>query len=311
MGRPIGGRRGFTGLATAILQWGVFLAGGLLWLAVLWRLIRRQPLLSLAPRTTPSWGLLDFLGGLVLLQLLPAVAASAILGAYGRSLNGALTDLPPSALAATLFGGGIASLAAAAIAAVIVRWRKGGSWLGLGFNFRFLLTDFLVGGAAFLLLAPIVYGVLFVCVQFMGESRHPLIEALRESHSPAVLAAAGFAAVIAAPIAEEFVFRSLLQGWLEKVFQGRASPAVLIAGGDDSPAPLEATTGSSPTTAIVLSSLLFAMMHFSHGPDPIALFVLSLGLGYLYHRTHRLAPCIAVHFLNNAFSFAILVDSLG
>jgi membrane protease YdiL (CAAX protease family) len=36
-------------------------------------------------------------------------------------------------------------------------------------------------------------------------------------------------------------------------------------------------------------------MHFSAGPDPVAIFVLSLFLGYAYRQTHRILPSIAIH----------------
>jgi membrane protease YdiL (CAAX protease family) len=48
-------------------------------------------------------------------------------------------------------------------------------------------------------------------------------------------------------------------------------------------------------------------MHASHGPDPVPLFVLALGLGYLYQRTHRLLPCVVVHLLLNLCSLGALV----
>ncbi len=53
---------------------------------------------------------------------------------------------------------------------------------------------------------------------------------------------------------------------------------------------------------ILISSALFALMHWQHGPDPIPLFVLAAGLGYLYRQTHRLLPSIVVHILLNSCS---------
>jgi membrane protease YdiL (CAAX protease family) len=59
-----------------------------------------------------------------------------------------------------------------------------------------------------------------------------------------------------------------------------------------------------------VSSLLFALVHLGHGPDPIPLFVLALILGYLYQQTHRLWPCIVLHMCLNAASLAMLLASL-
>ena len=51
---------------------------------------------------------------------------------------------------------------------------------------------------------------------------------------------------------------------------------------------------------ILVSSALFSLAHYSHGPDWIPLFFLALGLGYLFQRTRRIQPCIIVHMLVNA-----------
>jgi membrane protease YdiL (CAAX protease family) len=47
------------------------------------------------------------------------------------------------------------------------------------------------------------------------EAEHPLITLIRERHDPQTLVVAALSAVVVAPIAEEFLFRLLLQGWLE------------------------------------------------------------------------------------------------
>ena len=59
-----------------------------------------------------------------------------------------------------------------------------------------------------------------------------------------------------------------------------------------------------------VSALVFALLHWSHGPDPVALFVLALGLGYLYQRTHRALPCIIVHLLLNGTTMVMLYVQL-
>jgi membrane protease YdiL (CAAX protease family) len=53
---------------------------------------------------------------------------------------------------------------------------------------------------------------------------------------------------------------------------------------------------------IFISSAIFALLHYSHGPDWVPLFLLAAGMGYLYQRTHRLVPSLIVHALLNAFS---------
>jgi membrane protease YdiL (CAAX protease family) len=50
------------------------------------------------------------------------------------------------------------------------------------------------------------------------------------------------------------------------------------------------------------ASLIFALMHYTHGPDWVALTLLAGGMGYLYQRTHRLVPSLVVHTLLNSLS---------
>ena len=64
--------------------------------------------------------------------------------------------------------------------------------------------------------------------------------------------------------------------------------------------------GPRPVWPVVASSVLFALMHWSHGPDPIPLFLLALALGVIYQRTQRVLPCIVAHALLNATSLAML-----
>jgi membrane protease YdiL (CAAX protease family) len=63
---------------------------------------------------------------------------------------------------------------------------------------------------------------------------------------------------------------------------------------------------SPPRWPIFVSAAIFALMHAGNGPDPIPLFFLALGLGYLYRQTHRITPSMTVHFLLNAASMTLL-----
>jgi membrane protease YdiL (CAAX protease family) len=60
--------------------------------------------------------------------------------------------------------------------------------------------------------------------------------------------------------------------------------------------------GASAWLPIGLSAIIFALLHFSHGPDWVALTLLAAGMGYLYQRTHRLVPSLVVHALLNSLS---------
>jgi membrane protease YdiL (CAAX protease family) len=64
--------------------------------------------------------------------------------------------------------------------------------------------------------------------------------------------------------------------------------------------------GLAAWAPIGISSLIFALLHFSHGPDWVPLIPLALGMGYLYQRTHRLVPSLVVHFGLNSLSMWML-----
>ena len=53
---------------------------------------------------------------------------------------------------------------------------------------------------------------------------------------------------------------------------------------------------------IVVASILFSLAHFGQGTAPIPLFFLSLGLGFIYQRTHRIWPSIVAHMLVNGLA---------
>jgi membrane protease YdiL (CAAX protease family) len=53
---------------------------------------------------------------------------------------------------------------------------------------------------------------------------------------------------------------------------------------------------------IVISSVIFALLHYSHGPDWVPLTLLAAGMGYLYQRTHSIVPSLTVHMCLNGLS---------
>ncbi len=66
-----------------------------------------------------------------------------------------------------------------------------------------------------------------------------------------------------------------------------------------------------PGTAIVLTSLLFALLHAPQWPAPIPLFILSVGLGIVTYRTGSLLSPICMHALFNGVSTAAMFLMLG
>jgi len=298
-----------------------------------------ESILPLEPRRPVPWGLLDVVFTVFVFFSLQGVALLILRHSFNIDLALDLVKMAPNARAAVLLSGAVSSLLTAAISFAVIKLRTLAHLDDMGIVGRQLAADIRLGVNAFVMLAPLVYAVQMVLVQWFS-SQHPLIELLKENPDPAFLAVSGFSAVLVAPVAEEYFFRVLVQGWLEKAIAiGRRLPSVpfaeLIGGSeredayqverDDNPyaspkvasvaekgekASLDfpAHDGKGPIlpVPIVVSAAFFAAMHASHGPDPIPLFLLALGLGYLYQRTHRILPCIVVHFLLNACSLGAL-----
>jgi len=141
----------------------------------------------------------------------------------------------------------------------------------------------------------------------------------------------GFAmAVIAAPLFEEFTFRGLLQGWLERhedEILGFAAterqpheslPETGIANESNDAHEFNETTNTARPvqgwipglphgwTPILVSGVTFGLAHIGHGVAPISLVLFGIVLGYLYQRTHRLVPSITAHMLFNSYSLVLL-----
>jgi membrane protease YdiL (CAAX protease family) len=131
-----------------------------------------------------------------------------------------------------------------------------------------------------------------------------------------VLAAVAVSAIVVAPLFEEFIFRLLIQGWLEKILMradgdDRPIDALPLVASADSPAiifqPPHGVSTRTRWLPIVISSLMFSMSHLGpeYGYSAIPLFFLAMILGYIYQRTHRIVPCIVAHMAFNSISITL------
>ena len=82
-----------------------------------------------------------------------------------------------------------------------------------------------------------------------------------------------FAAVIMAPVMEELLFRGAIEGHLLRIWK-------------------------NPVWAILLSSVLFGLVHCNPVQIPFAI-VIGLALGWIYYMTESLFLCMFMHFINN------------
>lgn len=294
------------------------------WLAA--RLKRGESLVVAEPRRPVPWQAVD----LVIIALFFTGALALFAMVLNLAAAGPVNDLKRFEIAV------IAGMAANVLTVVFaVAWlasRVAASASDLGWRGDTIARDLRTGFVAFAALSGPIYGMQALLSRLSSE-QHPIIEALGKQPSGWLFALSGVSAVVVAPLAEEFLFRGLLQGWLESL-PFKSQPAVgapADSSGDasmpatrarttnplvdrDPMAPEENASHDVPKRqrgAIVLSSAVFALMHWGHGFAPVPLFFLSLGLGWLYQRTHRLLPSIVVHVCLNGCSLLMLPLALS
>jgi membrane protease YdiL (CAAX protease family) len=287
------------------------------WVWVLHRIIAGQPPLAFVATRAVPWTIVHIFVSIYVFLLLQLAAGAVVRVLFDLDPGSGLERVPLNLRAVIVLAGSIATFVTMVVAILLVRWHVRATWRDLGIDTRFFVRDVGLGLAAFILLAPPVYGLQMFLVQWF-PSEHPVVNLLREKPDPIFLGISAFAALVVAPLAEEFFFRVLIQGWLHKLQSGnwslsswismRPMPREKEVEPRDELPPLEgASIGIWPVFA---SATLFSLMHASHGPDPIPLFLLAIGLGYLYRQTRRILPCIIVHLLLNVCSLAALMFAI-
>lgn len=197
-------------------------------------------------------------------------------------------------------------------------WRSTG-WASLWGTLR-------AGGLAFLLLVPPVV-LLHHGLSQLYEYQHStldLVEQLKADGAWPQLAWLGFQTAIWTPVVEEIAFRSVIQGFITQIVVHSREPLRWILGPIQTaparwlglsaaaeflrslkrPELVEAFGSIRFWVPIVVTSLLFALAHYGQGPAPISLYLLSIGLGFLYRTTGNILLCIVVHALLNGLTFS-------
>lgn len=252
------------------------------WAAIFSRMHRRLPIVPFEPRSLVPWTGLDIAVLLVTIVYAEMVAAS---------FAAHFSDVAPGELSAPgLAAAAVTRLTWVVFAALYLTVMRGTFLDDLGLRFDKFTSDVRIGVLGFLAAVLPVYGLQLVLTRFFEiPSEHPIVTFATQQNSVLSLVLAAVVAAIVAPLAEEFLFRVILQGWLEKK---QVQARHLGDASDVSP-------GLGPAAMV---SVLFAVLHMGHGPDPIPLFFLSLILGYLYQRTHRIVAPLTVHFCVNSLA---------
>lgn len=154
-----------------------------------------------------------------------------------------------------------------------------------------IITDIGMGALAWIISFPLMNFVsqgieilLYRFTSFTGYEQVAITYLKGAKESPALLGTALFTILIAAPCIEELLFRGYLQTYLKQLLPTKG--------------------------AIILSSLCFALFHFStlQGLGNLSLcaslFVLALFLGFLYERQGSLFANVSLHMTFNTISCA-------
>jgi len=208
----------------------------------------------------------------------------------------------------------------------------------LGFQSANLARGIAQGALGLLIVWPLVFWVMelgewfYQQVHYQHPMEHDLLKTLGQAHTPAVSLTLVFGASVVAPFFEEYLFRGHLQTllkralivWGERLTNREAEPSlvmaavlsdipappneVLAAPPEMPPPPMPSPAHTSPASdrvwqswaAVILTSMIFAAIHPAWSIPGI--FVLALGLGYVYDRTGNLWACITMHLLFNTLS---------
>ena len=295
-----------------VLAMSAVLAGMLLaWHAALSRLFRGEPLLPPRPPRWVPWGA-SAVGVTILLYVLLSNAVST--GFLISAGKGALKNPTHQLGAMAIINAGLILLLPP-----VLRLLAGARAADLGLA-EVSWPNLRLGVAGCLLAAAPTYILFGLATRIWPRQDHPMQQMIGDGAGPGVTLLAVLSGVILAPMAEELVFRGVLQGWLTRLF-ARRKPAMILVGdevGDEGwfrtfprapggksilsePGPL---AGWMPN---LITSVCFAALHWGQWPAPIPLFALSLGLGWLARRSGGIVAPIAMHATFNGLSTAMLL----
>jgi len=235
------------GLAVGLLAVLIFFYGVKGWVSAVRRRLLGLPLLAVSYTSPPPVTLFDLLA-LFIAQVAAEFWAVSLAGIKGPV---SLADLPDSKQLSLLFFLNVARLSVFLIATALLYLRYRGSCSKP--SIATWLRDVRTGAFAFCMIAPFVYGMQLVLSLIWKPSQHSIIGILRDANDRwAALAVCGIAAVIAAPLFEELLFRRMLHGWLDRLASSKPDDrlALLFATGPRIEASVEPRPADAATSAV-------------------------------------------------------------
>ena len=271
----------------------------ILWARLLHGVVRQKrswaEVLPVRPRPRPFWTPADFLVMFgtfaVLVQLFPRLLMD-------QGWIQPTSDDPEAVVSLESRIAAVTAMIAAGLGALTItltwlRLCNRDAWRLLGL----LPTkqDIVLGLRGAVMILPPVLLISFAASYFVPYE-HQVLDELASSPHPALFVAIFAATAIVTPIVEEFTFRVLLQGGLQGMVDRN----------------IDAEGNWRPEShwPVVATSLLFAVMHYNQGAAQVPLFFMSLGLGYLYRQSGKLAPPVLVHLGLNATTLCVLFAEL-
>lgn len=259
-----------------------------------------------------AWGFFSSMAILAAQTAFPAGAGSAttlpattlpattVPATTAPTTQGAAMQGEPFAMIGALVVGYAAASGVLVVMSRLLLVRAGGGGAGAVAMRSGALKSVAAGLLGLLLALPWIYLVHWATVQTLRalnievEAQHEILRLLREGGSGEggwrVIVAVILSAVVAAPLFEELLFRGTVQTGFAGMTTRLLRSEVL-----------------GRWAAIVAASVLFALLH--PGWSWPAIFVLSLGLGYVYERTGNLLAPISMHVAFNALSVTATVFS--
>lgn len=205
-------------LAAAITGMSMFMIAVLIgslasWTYLILKARRREPWLKAEPLGPRAWGLAD----LVVLAVLVVLCQTLLASAYVRLSGVELDQMQGAALPADVsMVASIGNLVAVGLALVWLALRYQVSPAHVGFHLRGWMRQFQIAVIGTLAALPVVYLLMAaVSIGLDAEYQHPLLDEIRSQATLGSYLLGAVTAVLVAPLAEEFLFRGMIQGWLQ------------------------------------------------------------------------------------------------